>query len=194
MSWLIPLIPGLIAGISGGASKFMQKDPKMEKLDTLNPGQQNFQDMILKLFSGQGGQMGGGLGYLQELLSGSPESTAAFEAPLKREFNEQTVPGLAERFSGAGAGAQKSSAFGQALSSAGAGLSENLGALRGGMRMQGLQQLMSLLVPAMQQSFDYNEKQQRSPWSDILGGFGSGIAGEAGQMTPGLAKKYWGIG
>lgn len=193
MSFLLPLLPALIAGLSGGASKFMQKDPKMEKLDTLNPGQQNFQDMILKLFSGQGGQMGGGLGFLQNLLSGSPESTKAFEAPLTREFNEQTVPGLAERFSGMGGGAQRSSAFGQALSSAGAGLTENIGKVRGGMQMQGLQQLMQLLGPAMQPSFAYNEKQQRSPWADILGGFGSGIAGGAGQMTPGLMKKYWGM-
>lgn len=194
MSFLLPLLPALIAGLSGGASKFLQKDPKMEKLDVLNPGQQNFQNMILSLFGGQGGQMGGPLGSLQKMLSDDPEAFKEFEAPFKRQFEEQTVPGLAERFSGAGAGAQRSSAFGQALSSAGAGLSENLAQLRGGLKMNALSQLMNLLPAAMQPSFAYQEKQQRSPWSDIFGGFGSGVAGGAGQLTPGLAKKYWGIG
>ena len=79
-----------------------------------------------------------GSNFLQQLLSGSPESTAAFEAPAMRQFNEQIVPGIAERFSGLGAGAQSSSAFQQALGQAGAGLSENLQAMRSGLQFGGL--------------------------------------------------------
>lgn len=107
-------------------------------VSTLNPQQQG-------LFN----QQAGGLGsiqpqimqYLQNLLSGSPEATAAFEAPYMRQFNEQIVPQLAERF--AGLGATSSSGFQQALGQAGAGLSENLASLREGLRSGAAQQGMS---------------------------------------------------
>jgi hypothetical protein len=79
-----------------------------------------------------------GSNYLQQLLSGDPQSTASFEAPAMRQFNEQIIPGLAERFSGLGAGSQSSSAFQQALGQAGAGLSENLQALRSGLQFGAL--------------------------------------------------------
>lgn len=106
--------------------------------------QSNFLQQLLGQLQGQSSNIGQnplfqqGSNFLQQLLSGSPESSAAFEAPAMRQFNEQIVPGIAERFSGLGAGAQSSSAFQQALGSAGAGLSENLQALRSGLQMGGL--------------------------------------------------------
>ncbi len=115
---------------------------------TLNPGQQGIFDR-----QSQGYQQGpqslyqdplyqGGASWLQQLLSNDPAMMQQFQAPYLRQFNEQTVPGLAERFSGLGSGAQGSSAFKQALGSAGAGLSENLASLRGGMQLQGLGQAL----------------------------------------------------
>lgn len=116
---------------------------------TFNPAQQQgFQQLIQQLL-GQGGQQTNvaqnpafqsGQSYLQQLLSGSPEAFQNFEAPFKRQFEEQTIPALAERFSGLGAGAQSSSAFQQALGQAGAGLSENLAQLRSALQMQALPQ------------------------------------------------------
>lgn len=194
MSWLIPLIPALISGLSAAGSQFGKKGEEFQKLPTMNEGQQGFQKMLLDLLSGKEGQQGGPLGYLQELLSGSPESSAAFKAPIKRQFNEEIVPGLAEQFAGMGAGAQSSSGFQQALGSAGAGLSEKLASLRGGLRMQGLQSMMSLLPSAMQESFAYTNKPRGGGWQDILGAFGKGVSGMGGEMTPQLAKKYWGMG
>lgn len=112
--------------------------------------QSQFLQQLLGQLSGQSSNIGQnplfqqGSNYLQQLLSGSPESTAAFEAPAMRQFNEQIIPGIAERFTGAfgGAGAQSSSAFQQALGQAGAGLSENLQALRSGLQFGALPQAL----------------------------------------------------
>lgn len=113
-------------------------------LSTLNPEQQQlFSQLSQQLMGGQQSPlMGVGTNYLQNLLSGSPEAFQQFEAPIKRQFQEQVIPGIAERFSGLGSGAQSSSAFQQALGQAGSGLSENLAALRGGMQMQALPQAL----------------------------------------------------
>lgn len=77
-----------------------------------------------------------GSNYLQQLLSGSPESTQAFEAPAMRQFKEQTIPQLTSLFGGLGAGS--SSGFQQALGQHGAALSENLQSLRSGLQFGGL--------------------------------------------------------
>lgn len=104
---------------------------------TLNPQQASAFQQLLASLSQQGGNISqnplyqAGQAHIQKILGGGTE---AFEAPLMRQFQEQIIPGLAERFSGAGAGAQSSSAFQQALGGAGADLAERLGALRGGLQ------------------------------------------------------------
>ncbi len=72
---------------------------------------------------------------LMQLLSGGMQQyqnpTAAF-SPIanqaRQNFNQITIPSIAERFTSMGAGAQSSPAFAQALGSAGAGLESNLAA------------------------------------------------------------------
>jgi hypothetical protein len=119
-----------------------------QQLSTMNSGQKKVLQQLLGSLKGQSTNIQQnplyqqGSNYLQQLLSGSPESTQAFEAPAMRQFNEQIIPGLAERFSAMGAGAQSSSAFQQALGQAGAGLSERLQALRSGLQMQGVNQAL----------------------------------------------------
>jgi hypothetical protein len=124
----------------------MGKGPKgYSSFSTLNPQQSTLLQQLLGSISGQSGniqqnplyQAGGN--YLQKILGGD---TSQFEGPLMRQFNEQIIPGLAERFSGAGAGSQSSSAFQQALGGAGADLTERLGALRGGLQMQAAPQAL----------------------------------------------------
>ena len=133
---LATLLPALISGAFGAASAATSKKPGLKKIPTMSKPQEGLQNQILQMLQGQlgqGGSFGQAQNYLQNLLSGSPESMQAFQAPAMRQFNEQIVPGLAERFSGLGAGAQSSSAFQQALGQAGAGLAENLQALRSGL-------------------------------------------------------------
>ncbi len=118
------------------------------QLSTLSGGQNQLLKQLLGSLQGQSSNIQQsplfqqGSSFLQNLLSGSPEATAAFEAPYLRQFNEQIVPGLAERFSGLGAGAQSSSAFSQALGAAGAGLQENLAGLRGQLQLGALPQAL----------------------------------------------------
>lgn len=181
MSFLLPFLPMLIAGAAGAGSKLFEKKPSMEKFDILDPQQKAFQQQILQLLSGQGGQLSGPLGELQKMISGSPEALKAFEDPLKKQFNEEVVPGLAERFSGAGA--QRSSAFQQALGQAGTDLTTKLGALKGQLQMQGLQNLMPFLQQAFRPSFGLEQKPGGGFWSDILGGFAGGISPGAGMSA-----------
>jgi len=110
-----------------------------EQIPTMGPEQQS---LLNQLLGGLGGVTGQGLGFLSGILGGGTE---AFEKPLMSQFYQQTIPSIAERFTGLGAGAQGSSAFKQSLGQAGAGLSESLGALRGQLGMQGLSQLQGLL-------------------------------------------------
>ncbi len=152
------------------------KAPKgYESFSTLNPQQSQMMNMIMQLLSGGGGQMGGAFGNLQELLSGDDKAFSKFEAPFKRQFEEQTVPGLAERFSGLGSGAQRSSAFGQALSSAGAGLSENIASLRSGLRMQALQQALGLGQNALNTNTMGLVPKQQPFWQQLLSGMAPGV-------------------
>jgi hypothetical protein len=168
-----------------GRSSLMEslfgKKESFDQLPTMDPQQtQLFQQLISGLSGGNagGGAMGSGMNFLQGILGGD---TSKFEAPLMRQFNEQTVPGIAERFSGMGAGSQGSGAFGQQLGAAGAGLSENLGALRGGLQMQALGPLMQMLQQAMgNRSF---ENIHRPSTPGFMGQMGQGM-GQAAGMLP----------
>lgn len=119
-----------------------------KEISTMSKGQSSFLQQLLSQLMGQSSDISqnplyqSGASYLQNLLSGSPESTAAFEAPHLRQFQEQIVPALAERFAGLGAGSQKSSAFQQALGQSAAGLQENLAALRAGLQGGAAQQAL----------------------------------------------------
>lgn len=120
---------------------------------TLSPEQSNIFNLLSNLY--------------QKRLGG--EGAETFAAPVKRQFEEQIVPGLAERFSGLGSGAQSSSAFSQALGTAGADLSERLAAMAGQREdsaLGGLQNLLGMntqgLIP-----------KQRGFGESLLSGLGS---------------------
>lgn len=102
---------------------------------------------------------GSGASYLQNLLSGTPNATAEFNAPYLQQFQQQIVPGLSERFAGmgTGGGALSSSAFNQTLAQAGTGLQATLAQLR-----------QQLLGQASQQALGYAQQ----PYSNLLGGLG----------------------
>lgn len=76
-----------------------------------------------------------GMSFLESLLSGAQSGLQNPEAgfnPIRqdvtRQFNTETVPGIAERFTGANA--QRSSAFQGALGNAGSGLASRLAAMQ----------------------------------------------------------------
>lgn len=128
------------------AREASQKASKLKKFDTLNPRQESYLRNLIRnldpsmLNIGNNQSYQAGSDYLNNLLSGNPEATAAFEAPYMRQFNEEIIPQLATQFSGLGA--QNSSAFRQALGQQAAGLTERLAALRSGLQMQALPQAL----------------------------------------------------
>ncbi|HEY3527472.1 MAG TPA: hypothetical protein VGK47_14850 [Nitrososphaeraceae archaeon] len=128
---------------------FGSKD-KTKKLDTMTPEQKKFLNQMLQMLGGQGG-LGAGFGestnYLRDLMDPSSEAVNQFTGPYQRQFEQETVPMLAERFAGAGGGlggGLSSSGFGQALGAAGGNLQTQLAALKAGLGQQAAGQLMSM--------------------------------------------------
>ena len=159
------------------------KKGEMEQHSTMSGGQQDLLSQLLGGLSGGatgGGAMGSGMEFLQNLLGGD---TSQFKAPLMRQFNEEIVPGLSERFTGMGEGAQRSGAFAQSLGKAGAGLSENLGAMRGQLQMQGLGQLGQMMGQGLgTRSF---ENVYRPETTGFIGGMAPGIGAALGTAATG---------
>ena len=124
-----------------------------------------------------------------------PEFFKNFEAPLQRQFQEQTVPELANRFASMGSGgATGSTAFRNQLAREGSNLSTNIASLRGGMQQNSIPQLlqyaqqpfsnyMSLLQSALQPT--QNVYQPPS-----AGGFGSLAAPFAQGAAQGFANRF----
>lgn len=165
-----------------GSFLFGGKD-KTTQHQIYTPQQQALINQIIGGLGGQSGAVSGGMDFIQQLLGGQTAETAT--APMMRQFNEQTVPQLSERF--AGSGALNSSAFGQALGSAGAGLQENLFAARNQQQMQGLQGLMQMLNPALGRQFETTVQQGGG---GLLGGvLGQGIGGYLGGIGQGAGLK-----
>lgn len=115
------------------------KSPKVKKAPTRTSEQMEILKMLLQQGGGLEGSplYQGGSDFLQKLFSGDFE---AFEAPLKRQFEEVTAPGIAERY--AGLGATSSSGLDQSLARAGENLVEQLGSQRSQLMMQALPQAL----------------------------------------------------
>lgn len=121
-------MPGIFEFLFGSSDK-------LRKTPTMTGDQKNLLSQILSQVGGMG-QVGGNYGLaqqrLQEQLMGGDQAYQAFAAPYLRQFQEEIMPQIAERFAGGGfgrGGALSSSSFAQALGTAGAGLQERLAAL-----------------------------------------------------------------
>jgi len=132
---------------------------------------------------------------LDKLLSQGAESFADFgpiEQQARTQFAEETIPGLAERFTSMGGG-QRSSAFQSALGRAGAGLESSLAGLKS---QRGAQQLGLGLQPQFQPT-----RLQREPGlleqilpglMQALGGYATGgvstLLSQFGNSQPGQVQ------
>lgn len=111
---------------------------------------QDQQDILNQLLGGISGPLTSGLQNLQNILGGDQGFFDRFQAPARRDFQQETLPSIAERFTGnMGEGSQQSSAFGQAMASAGKELEEDLFSQRIGMQSNALNQLLQMLSPAL---------------------------------------------
>jgi len=124
-----------------------------------------------------------GLGNLKNILGGDQETFDAFFAPARRQFEQKTLPSIAERFTGTlGEGSQRSSAFGQQLGEAGRALEEDIFSQKLGLQQNALGQLLQLLGPALSpRQFEYTVPRRPGFLENILGavaqGAGAGLTG-----------------
>ena len=125
---------------------------------------------------------------LQQALSGLQNPTQGFE-PIaqnaRQQFNTQTIPSLAERFTSMGGDSrQQSSAFAGALGSASSGLDSQLAALKAQYGLQNQNSLQNLLGMGLTPQFE-NVFKPRQP------GFLESLLGEAGKaLVGGVAGGY----
>jgi len=130
----------------------------------------------------------------QEYLNGlfnDPQFFNKFEAPLQRQFNEQTVPDLANRFASMGSGGSTgSTGFRNQLAREGSNLSTNIAALRGGMQQQGVNQALQY---AQQPFNNYAQLMQTAltPYQNTYQGPSTGpYSGIAAQGTAAAMNYY----
>lgn len=126
---------------------FLGSPGTFQQVPTLSPAQQTLQEQTLQQLSP----------LLQQLAQ--PLDSSALLSERIRQFETQTIPALAERFTaGFGSSPYLSSGFRGALGAAGAGLQSQLGALEAQTQLQDVgrrQQLAGLLANlGMAPSFD----------------------------------------
>lgn len=188
-----PIGTGVGALVGGGLGFFGPEEDKLKKLDTMSPEQKSFLDELLQSLGVEGG-LGAlyqkGLSGLSDILDPSGSSFQKFADPYMRQFNEQTIPGIAERF--AGSGALSSSGFGQALSSAAGGLQENLASLKTQLQQKAISDIMrqysNMTNTALsQRPFGYQQQQGSM-------GLGGGLVSEMGKGAGMALGKSLGLG
>lgn len=139
------------------------KEEKLKKFKQFNPEQENlFSTFIQQLLGGSGG-VGGTqdlIKRLQDMLNPDSQYYKDIEEQQLGEFNEQTLPRLAEQFAGGAAGgALSSSGFAQALGGAGRGFKRDLQGQKSNMMMQALQGLLGQNQQALSaQPFGYAQQ------------------------------------
>lgn len=161
---------------------------QLQQLPTQSPQQQQLQNLSIQ--------------NLMQMLSGGAGAPQRFDfAPIaqqaRNQFETQTIPSLAERFTALGGG-QNSSAFQGALGRAGSDLEGNLASMGAqfGQNQQQLDQsyLLNLLRFAFQPQF---ETQYKPATGGLFGSAASGVGqglGNFGGTVGGLsALKYLGF-
>lgn len=186
------LIGGGLGALGGGlfGNSGAKKD-RLKKINSMTPGAQKFYDEII-------GQLRGSYKDAMNVEKGylDPNSSQydVIQAPSIRAFNEQTIPGLAERFSGFGAnsGALSSSGFGQALGAAGAGLQERLAAMRAARQESASKNIFSQSQSSLQvDPYHYYNRAGNPGLSSYLGNFASQITPEQyGQIGTNLGQGF----
>jgi hypothetical protein len=167
----------------------------MNKVPTKTKEQQALWDQINNMLNPQG-QLGQGynqgINYQMDLMNPNSNAVNQFAQPYMDQFNQQTVPGLAERFAGMGGmgGGLSSSGFGQSLSAAGGNLQNQLAQLKSGLGQQAANNLMSQYSGMMNSALNYQPYayQQQSP------GMAEGLAQSWAQAgMPGLQQVSSGM-
>jgi len=176
---------------------------KHERVSTLLPGQERNASNLYKAGEqrGAGGAFGQSADYYRDILENDPALLEEFMRPEMRRFNQETIPDIAEQFAGMGSGGLSSSGFRNSAVSAGADLSERLGAIRANLRKnaaQGLQNigqfgLGNFSQDVMTQQGSQGMLSQLGP-AAISAGLGFLTGGPGGALAGGLSGLMGGQG
>lgn len=152
----------IIESIKGGAGDITQQ-----------PGYQKGNEWLMGLFN-------------------DPEFFKSFEAPLQRQFQEETVPGLANRFAAMGSGGSLgSTGFRNQLAREGSNLHTNIAALRGGMMQNAIPQLMQYAQQPFQNLMNLYNTGLGHPTENVYQPPSAGpFAGPLNALTSGFATGY----
>lgn len=174
---------------------FLGSPAQARQLPTMTEQQQQ---ILNQLLTNIGSPITSGIQNLQNILGGGPGAFSEFERPSMRQFQEEIIPSLTERFAGLGAGS--SSGFQQTLARAGERLSENLAAQRAGLQSQALGQLQNLLGAGLTPQFQYTQtpgtqgllpQLLQSLGGAASFGLGGGLANLLGRRNPSSPSPYY---
>jgi hypothetical protein len=145
-----------------------------------------------------------GQNWLSSLFN-DPQFFNQFEAPIQRQFQEEIIPGLANRFAAEGSGGSLgSTGFRNQLAREGSNLGTNIAALRGGLQQQGVNQglqyaqqpfsnLMSLYQQALQPTQNQYQPASGGLLGPAIGAFAGGLGGGLGNIFgQGLGNRFAG--
>ncbi len=206
MMGLLSAVSGLVGGLTGekGKSGSTYNKNQLKGLDQVlndvmgmrNQGQND-------ITQNQNYQQGSG--WLNDLFN-DQNFFDKFEAPMQRNFQENTIPDLANRFASMGSGGSLgSTAFRNQANREGERLQENMAAMRGGMQQQGVgqslqygQQPVQNWMQMLQQAMQPTQNTYQGPSQGFMGGlaapFAQGAAsywgGQGGQSGTGGSNQY----
>jgi len=135
----------------------------------------------------------GGSEWLNQLFN-DPEFFKKFEAPMMRQFEEETLPGVANRFGGMGSHGSFGTGFRNAANREATNLYEKIAALRGGMQQQGTNQALQY---AQQPFSNYSQllQQATTPTQNTFQPASTGMWGAMPGIVSGFAQgagQKWG--
>lgn len=163
----VPGAPGAATDIGPKASTgiggaLFGQSAQAQQLPTTTPQQNDLMSMLTQR--------------LQQLLN--PDMQAQLGGAAATQFNQQTLPSLAERFTALGGDVNRSGAFGQQVAQAQQGMLGNL--------LQGQQQqIPSLMGGALQPQFENVVSPREPGFLEML----LSILGQAGGQAAGMATK-----
>lgn len=175
-------------GMTSTGGNVIPKGYKYGQLNQFTPEQhQLFQQMF--------GQLGPN-SFLGRLAGGDQSQFEQMEAPALQQFN-QLQSNLANKFSGMGMGARRSSGFQQAGNQAASDFAQALQGQRLGLQRQAIMDMMglseSLLGQRPYDRFLVQQEQKTHPWLGAsLPFLGAGLGGAAGFFTGGPAGALMG--
>lgn len=136
---------------------------------------------------------GAGSDFLQSLLSNEPGAFEAFEAPYKRQFEQEIAPGIAERFAGMGTGGSlASSGLNNSLARAATDLQTNLASLRGNLQLGALPQALAYAQqPYSNQAVALGQRSFENVYQPgSIGLLGEAVKGVAGGFAGGFGNQF----